>query len=93
MSNEKFARAVTSHANGPAYSQPPYMLTRDDVLRQLSTDGDRGLPIHVAQQRLVQYGRNELDGAGGVQAWKVSGHSRTTCHRSRVFAGSVETGR
>ncbi|KZV85008.1 potassium/sodium eff [Exidia glandulosa HHB12029] len=47
------------------------MLTGDEVLRELDINGDHGLTDEAAGQRLEQYGRNELDGSGGVHAWKV----------------------
>lgn len=75
MSNEKPARAAAHRATGPSYSKPPYMLTGDEVLRELDIHGDHGLTDEAAAQRLEQYGRNELEGSGGVHAWKVCHYS------------------
>ncbi|EJD35955.1 putative sarcoplasmic/endoplasmic reticulum calcium ATPase [Auricularia subglabra TFB-10046 SS5] len=72
MTNEKYTRAsATKGGDVPTYSQPPHMLSGDDVVRELDTDGDHGLSEEESRKRFLQYGKNELDGSGGVQAWRV----------------------
>lgn len=52
-------------------SRLPYLLTADEVARELNTDPDCGLTEEEAKSRLTKYGLNELEGGGGVSAGRI----------------------
>lgn len=52
-------------------SRLPYLLTADEVARELNTDPDSGLSEEEAKSRLTKAGLNELEGGGGVSAGRI----------------------
>ncbi|KAI5776350.1 putative sodium P-type ATPase [Geopyxis carbonaria] len=62
--------------DGTSLSAPAYLLTAEDVVRQLKTDPDAGLKEQDAKERLQKVGLNELEGGGGVSV-------------ARIFAGQI----
>ncbi|KZV90278.1 potassium/sodium eff, partial [Exidia glandulosa HHB12029] len=50
---------------------PPHVRPADDVVRELESDVHQGLSFAKANELLTRYGRNELEGGGGVPVWKV----------------------
>jgi len=52
-------------------SNPPHLLSADEVALQLQTDPDNGLSDEAAKSRLTQFGLNELLGGGGVSAGRI----------------------
>ncbi|PWW78360.1 potassium/sodium eff [Tuber magnatum] len=55
----------------PSFSQPPYLLSADQVAQELGTNLETGLSPPQAKQSLDQYGENKLEGGEGVPVWKV----------------------
>ena len=45
-----------------------YQLTAKEVIKELETGKD-GLPRDKSKERLKKYGKNELEGKGGVPKW------------------------
>ncbi|CAK7219839.1 potassium/sodium eff [Sporothrix bragantina] len=45
----------------PSFTQHPFLLSVQDVAKQLETDVDKGLTAAQVKQRQEQYGRNELE--------------------------------
>ncbi|KAG0132683.1 hypothetical protein HOY82DRAFT_502144 [Tuber indicum] len=59
---------------GPVHnglSNDPYLLSGDQVLRQLSTDPDDGLSDAEAGARMTKFGLNELDTGAGVSVVRI----------------------
>lgn len=52
-------------------SQAAYLLTAEEVVRELTTDPDNGLSVQEANNRLQQFGLNELDAGGGVSVLRI----------------------
>lgn len=52
-------------------SNPPHLLSADEVAQQLQTDPDNGLSDEEAKSRLTKFGLNELLGGGGVSATRI----------------------
>ncbi len=48
----------------------PYRKTVDEILAKLGTDARTGLSRSKAQERLGQYGKNELAAEAPVSAWR-----------------------
>lgn len=48
-----------------------YQLSISDALNQLHTNPDRGLSQTEAEQRLVEYGPNELQASGRISPWTI----------------------
>lgn len=48
-----------------------YQLSISDALNQLNTNPDRGLSQTEAEQRLVEYGPNELQASGRISPWTI----------------------
>ncbi|KAH7099010.1 putative sarcoplasmic/endoplasmic reticulum calcium ATPase [Auriculariales sp. MPI-PUGE-AT-0066] len=74
MNNEKHTStgaAIDINSKVPAFTQLPFLLSREEVLIQLDADGENGLPEAESLKRLEHFGRNELDGGGAVSPWKV----------------------
>lgn len=73
MSDEKSTRgvALASGGNVPTFTKAPHMISYDQVILELDTDGENGLPEPESLRRHGQFGPNEIDGGGGVSPWKV----------------------
>ncbi|CUS06836.1 unnamed protein product [Tuber aestivum] len=52
-------------------SDDPYLLSGDEVVRQLSTDPDNGLSDAEAATRMTKFGLNELDTGAGVSVVRI----------------------
>ena len=52
-------------------SRDAYLLTADEVLRELQTDPDSGLSEATAKSRLAESGLNELEVGGGVNPMRI----------------------
>lgn len=52
-------------------SKQPYLLSADEVARELQTDPDNGLSDHEAHSRMTRVGLNELEGDGGVSVGRI----------------------
>ncbi|PWW74004.1 hypothetical protein C7212DRAFT_214073 [Tuber magnatum] len=52
-------------------SNDPYLLSGDEVVRQLSTDPDDGLSDAEAAARMTKFGLNELDTGAGVSVVRI----------------------
>ncbi|OCT48444.1 Sodium transport ATPase 5 [Cladophialophora carrionii] len=61
---------VSGQSNKPL-TKPAHALERDDLVQQLNTDSQDGLSSEDARQRLEEFGRNELEGGGGVRPLKI----------------------
>ncbi|KAI5863745.1 potassium/sodium eff [Durotheca rogersii] len=61
---------LSGQSNRPL-TKPAHSLERGDVVQQLEADVENGLATPAAQQRLQDYGRNELDDGPGVQPVKI----------------------
>jgi magnesium-transporting ATPase (P-type) len=61
---------VSGQSNKPL-TKPAHALDRGDLVQELNTDAEKGLSSADAQQRLEEYGRNELEGGGGVRPLKI----------------------
>lgn len=61
---------VSGQANKPL-SRPAHALSYDDVTRELKANTSNGLSATDAEQRLGDYGRNELGENEGVQPLKI----------------------
>ncbi|KAL4898666.1 hypothetical protein BDV59DRAFT_206944 [Aspergillus ambiguus] len=67
---EKQSQQVQDRTAQPL-SQPAHSLAYEDVLRELSVDGEEGLTSAEAKKRLELYGKNELEGGEGVSLAKI----------------------
>lgn len=54
-----------------ALSKDAYLLTTEEVIRELNTDPDHGLTEAEAKERLAKAGPNELAGGGGVSIARI----------------------
>ncbi|KAJ5409969.1 uncharacterized protein N7487_004328 [Penicillium crustosum] len=70
-SDEKNDIAPDSGSGGSPLSQPAHTLTYEDVIKELTTELDDGLPPDEASRRLQQYGPNQLDEGEGVSLVKI----------------------
>lgn len=57
--------------HGQGLPRPAHTFSAEDIIRELSTDAEAGLSSSDANQRLAQYGRNELEGGEGVSFSKI----------------------
>lgn len=71
MPDEKNDIAPDSGSGGSPLSQPAHTLTYEDVIKELTTELDDGLPPDEASRRLQQYGPNQLDEGEGVSLVKI----------------------
>lgn len=74
MAKEKEGNPSDPHVSGQSnkpMSRPAHALTVDEVIRELEADALYGLSASVAEQRLQEYGKNELGDSEGVSAWKI----------------------
>lgn len=56
---------------GTQLQRPAHTLPYSHVAEELGADRKQGLSDADAQKRVEQYGRNELEGGGGVQPAKI----------------------
>ena len=61
---------VSGQANRPM-SRPAHALKYDDVVREIGANALDGLTTAQAQERLADYGRNELEEGPGVAPTKI----------------------
>ncbi|KAI2676858.1 hypothetical protein LCP963914a_8153 [Penicillium roqueforti] len=71
MPDEKNDIAPDSGSGGSPLSQPAHTLAYEDVIKELTTELDDGLPPDEASRRLQQYGPNQLDEGEGVSLVKI----------------------
>lgn len=55
----------------PQLSKPAYLLSIDEVVRELGTNPDDGLTAADAQARLAAAGLNELESGGGISPLRI----------------------
>jgi Na+-exporting ATPase len=55
----------------PTFSSPPYQLSWQQVADELNTSIENGLTTQQAEENLVKYGENKLDGDGAIAPWKI----------------------
>jgi P-type Na+/K+ transporter len=68
---------MDNHVSGQSnktLSKPAHSLKSYDIVEQLQTNVENGLTESLVQQRLQDYGRNELDEGPGVQPLKILLH-------------------
>jgi P-type Na+/K+ transporter len=61
---------VSGQSNKPM-SKPAHSLSFDQVVEELKGSSDNGLTTTDAEERLGQYGNNELDNGPGVNPGKI----------------------
>lgn len=74
MGNKEFQAKLDAHKSGQSnepISAPAHTLAFDEVCQQLKSSKMDGLSPEEAKKRLEQYGKNELDNAGGVNPVKI----------------------
>jgi len=70
----KTAELLANHVSGQAnkaMSKPAHSLTFKEVLEELGASGIDGLSPEQAEERLGEYGKNELDNGPGVNPTKI----------------------
>lgn len=55
----------------PQFSKPPYQLTWQEVAAEIGTNIETGLSTKQADENLIKYGENKLDGEGSISLWKI----------------------
>ena len=72
--NKEIQEKLKNHQSGQSnepISGPAHSLSFEDTLSQLKSSAEEGLTPEEAKKRLEQYGKNELDNAGGVNPAKI----------------------
>lgn len=55
----------------PTFSKPPYQLTYQQVVDELSTSIENGLSQQQVEANTAKYGENKLEGEGAISPWKI----------------------
>ncbi|RYP73923.1 hypothetical protein DL771_003365 [Monosporascus sp. 5C6A] len=74
MAKKKEVNLFGSHVSGQStwpLSRPAHALTTDQVIEELEADALNGLTISVAEQRLQDYGKNDIGGTECVSPLKI----------------------